>query len=129
VHGDYRLDNLFFDDNREVTALDWQIVTKGVGGYDFAYFVSQSLSAEDRRAYLDELVDTYLATLADAGIEYPEDQFWLDVRRTVLFCLAYPVQAMALDLTDERSVALLHEMAHRSSSAILEMGALQLVPR
>ena len=100
AHGDYRLDNLFFDDARTVTALDWQITMKSVGGYDFAYFVSQSLSAADRRRYLDDLVQTYLATLADAGISYPEDQFWFDVRRTLLFCLAYPVQCMALDLTD-----------------------------
>jgi hypothetical protein len=129
THGDYRLDNLFFDEARTVTALDWQITTKSVGGYDFAYFVSQSLSAADRRQYLDDLVQTYLATLADAGITYPKDQFWLDVRRTLLFCLAYPVQAMALDLTDPRAAELVREMAHRASSAITEMGALELVPR
>ena len=127
AHGDYRLDNLFFDDERSVTALDWQITTKTVGGYDFAYFVSQSLSAADRRAHLDELVATYLDTLAEAGVSYPEDQFWFDVRRTLLFCLAYPVQCMALDLTDERSAALVREMAHRASTAIMEMGALSLV--
>ena len=129
AHGDYRLDNLFFDNARTVTALDWQITTKSVGGYDFAYFVSQSLSAGDRRRYLDDLVQTYLATLGDHGIAYPEDQFWLDVRRTLLFCLAYPVQAMALDLTDPRAAALVREMAHRASSAITELGALELVPR
>jgi hypothetical protein len=127
-HGDYRLDNLFFDDSRAVTALDWQITTKAVGGYDFAYFVSQSLSAADRRRYLDELVRTYLGTLADAGISYPEDQFWFDVRRTLLFCLVYPVQVMALDLTDPRAAALVREMAQRASSALTEMGALELVP-
>jgi ecdysteroid kinase len=124
-HGDYRLDNLFFDDNRTVTALDWQITTKTVGGYDFGYFVSQSLSSADRRQYLDELVATYLGTLADAGITYPPDQFWLDVRRTVLFCLAYPVQVMALDLTDPRAAALVRELTQRASSAIIEMGALE----
>jgi len=128
AHGDYRLDNLFFDDSRTVTALDWQITMKSVGGYDFAYFVSQSLSAADRRRYLDDLVETYLATLADAGISYPEDQFWFDVRRTLLFCLVYPVQCMALDLTDPRAAALVREMAHRASSAITEMGALELLP-
>lgn len=127
-HGDYRLDNLFFDDARDVTALDWQITTKTVGGYDFAYFVSQSLSADDRRLYLDELVATYLGTLADAGIDYPEDQFWLDVRRALLFCLVYPVQVMALDLTDPRAAALVREMTQRASTAIIEMGALELVP-
>ena len=114
---------------RAVTALDWQITTKTVGGYDFAYFVSQSLTAEDRRQFVDELVATYLATLADAGITYPEDQFWLDVRRNLLFCLVYPVQVMALDLTDPRAAALVRELTQRASSAIHEMGALELLPR
>jgi hypothetical protein len=129
AHGDYRLDNLFFDDRRTVTALDWQIVTKTVGGYDFAYFVSQSLTAADRRQFVDDLVATYLGTLAEAGITYPEDQFWLDVRRNLLFCLVYPVQVMALDLTDPRSAALVRELTQRASSAITEMGALELLPR
>ena len=128
AHGDYRLDNLFFDDSHTVTALDWQLTFKGVGGYDFAYFISQSLTAADRRRHLDELVDTYLTTLADAGIDYPAEHFWLDVRRTLLFCLAYPVQAMALDLTDPRAAALVREMADRASSAIIELDALQLIP-
>jgi hypothetical protein len=125
AHGDYRLDNLFFDDSRNVTAVDWQLVTRGVGGYDFAYFVSQSLSTADRRRYLDELVDTYLGTLTDAGVSYPTEHFWTDVRRALLFCLAYPVQAMALDLTDPRAAALVREMADRAASAILEVGALE----
>ena len=128
AHGDYRLDNLFFDEARTVTALDWQITTKNVGGYDFAYFVSQSLSVADRRQHLDALVETYLSTLADAGVVYPVDQFWFDVRRTLLFCLAYPVQCMALDLTDPRAAELVRDMTDRSSSAILDMGALELLP-
>ena len=78
MHGDYRLDNLFFDDVGGVTALDWQITTKGVAGFDFGYFVSQSLSARDRRRYLDELVGTYQRELAAAGVNYPEDDFWSD---------------------------------------------------
>ncbi len=128
AHGDFRLDNLFFDGGRTVTALDWQITTKNVGGYDFAYFVSQSLSADDRRRYLDDLVAAYLGSLSAEGIVYPHEQFWNDVRRTLLFCLAYPVQAMSLDLTDPRSAALVREMAHRAATAIIEMGALALAP-
>ena len=129
AHGDYRLDNLFFDDAGTVTAVDWQITTKAVGGYDFAYFVSQSISADDRRRFADDLVATYLDTLAGAGITYPQDQFWLDVRRCLLFCLAYPVQVMALDLSDPRAAELLRELTQRASSAIIEMGALELLPR
>jgi hypothetical protein len=127
VHGDYRLDNLFFDEQREVTAVDWQIIVKGVGGYDFGYFVSQSLSIDDQREHVDSLAETYLETLRGTGITYPEEQFWFDVRRTVLFCLTYPVQAMALDLTDPRAAALVRTLAKRASNAIIEMGALDLV--
>jgi hypothetical protein len=127
VHGDYRLDNLFFDEQREVTAVDWQIIVKGVGGYDFGYFVSQSLAVDDQREQLDSLAETYLETLRGTGITYPEEQFWFDVRRTVLFCLTYPVQAMALDLTDPRAAALVRTLAKRASNAIIEMGALDLV--
>ena len=61
--------------------------------YDFAYFVSQSLTIDDRRAQWDRLAAIYLDTLAAAGAVYPPDQFWLDVKRTLLFCLVYPVQA------------------------------------
>jgi hypothetical protein len=129
VHGDYRLDNLFFAADGAVTAIDWQIVVKGVGAYDFAYFVSQSISAADRRAWLDELAGVYLDTLRNAGAEYPEDQFWHDVRRSVLFCLAYPVQIMALDLSDPRAEALARELSERSMTAIVELGALDLVGR
>jgi aminoglycoside/choline kinase family phosphotransferase len=127
VHGDYRLDNLFFDEQCEVTAVDWQITMKGVGGYDFGYFVSQSLTVDNQREYVDALAQTYLETLCGAGIIYPEEQFWLDVRRTVLFCLTYPVQCMALDLTDPRAAALVRALAQRASNAIIEMGALDLV--
>jgi hypothetical protein len=127
THGDYRLDNLFFDEAGNVTALDWQLVFKGVAGYDFAYFVSQSLSVADRRRYIDELAQAYLGACADAGVGYPDSQFWTDVRRALLFCLAYPVQAMAADLTDPRAAALVREMADRSGSAILELGALEHV--
>ena len=102
--------------------------THVLGGYDVAYFVSQSLSPETRRAHLDSLAATYLATLRDNGATYSDEQFWLDVRRTLLFCLAYPVQAMALDLSDARAAALVHEMADRASSAILELDAMELTP-
>jgi hypothetical protein len=41
--------------------------------------------------------------------------------------LTYPVQIMALDLTDARAAALVREIANRSTSAILELGALELI--
>jgi hypothetical protein len=89
--------------------------------------VSQSLTVESQREHIHSLAQIYLETLRAAGITYPEEQFWVDVRRTVLFCLVYPVQVMALDLTDPRAAALVRELANRASNAIIEMGALDLV--
>lgn len=127
LHGDFRLDNLFFDPERNVTALDWQVTVKGPAGYDFAYFLSQSLTAEDRREHIGDLASTYLETLASEGVEYLEDDFWHDVRRSLIFCLFYPVQCMAYDFTDPRVGVLVREMGLRSTSAIIELGALTLI--
>ena len=114
THGDFRMDNLFFHDDGAVSAIDWQICAKGPGGYDFAYFVSQSLTIDDRRAQWDRLAAIYLDTLAAAGAVYPPDQFWLDVKRTLLFCLVYPVQVASLDLSDPHSLELLLEIGARA---------------
>ena len=59
LHGDLRLDQLFFGigaDDPPVTALDWQITSKGRGAYDVAYFLSQSLAPETRRSCESQLV-------------------------------------------------------------------------
>jgi Phosphotransferase enzyme family len=127
THGDFRMDNLFFHDDGAVSAIDWQICAKGPGGYDFAYFVSQSLTIDDRRAQWDRLAAIYLDTLAAAGAVYPPDQFWLDVKRTLLFCLVYPVQVASLDLSDPHSLELLLEIGARAMRAILECDTLALI--
>ena len=51
LHGDYRLDNLFFDPGAEdpVAAIDWQICGLGRAPYDIAYFMSQSLTPRTAR--------------------------------------------------------------------------------
>ncbi len=129
VHGDFRLDNLFFHDDGAVSAIDWQICLKGSGGYDIAYFISQSLTSAARRELLDGLVELYLGTLAELGIRYPAEQFWLDFRRGLLFDLVYPIQAASLDLTDPRARGLVREMGSRAITAIVECGTLSLVDR
>lgn len=45
LHGDYRLDNLMFDD--QVHVVDWQTVTVGLPARDLAYFPGTSLHTED----------------------------------------------------------------------------------
>ena len=42
IHGDYRLDNLFFgtdESDYELAVIDWQIASRGGAAYDVAYFI------------------------------------------------------------------------------------------
>ncbi len=127
AHGDFRLDNLFFQ-NETLKVIDWQICIKTVGGYDVGYFLSQSLTIEDRRNHETELLDRYRKTLSEIGLDYPQDRLMEDYRRSILFCLAYPVQASAAALVNERAVQLVTEMFARVSTAIEDLDADEFLP-
>lgn len=131
-HGDFRLDNLFFGTaprHAAVTILDWQICFRGRGGFDLAYFVSQSLTAEDRRANEDRLIDRYAKGLAARGIDYPREELVRDYKRTVAYCFIYPIVATGqIEVTSERQLQLLQEMLDRSITAIEDTGALDILP-
>ena len=127
AHGDFRLDNLFFQ-NEDLKVIDWQICIKTVGGYDVGYFLSQSLTIEDRRNHESDLLDKYRKTLSEIGLDYPQDRLMEDYRRSVLFCLAYPVQASAAALVNERAVQLVTEMFARVSTAIEDLNADEFLP-
>jgi len=134
AHADYRLDNLFFRPTSggggpEVVAIDWQICVKTVGGYDVGYFLSQSLTVENRRAHEARLLEAYRETLAESGIDYPADQLWEDYRRTALFCLCYPIQAGGtIELVNERAVRLVGDMLDRVVTAIRDLDAAEFLP-
>lgn len=132
LHGDLRLDQLFFavePDDPPVTALDWQITCTGRGAYDVAYFVSQSLSTQTRRACEAGLLDRYAQLLAELGIVYPATELLRDYRLTTAWCFAYPViGAGQADIANDRQLELLRTMAANSAAAIQDHDALSLRP-
>ena len=127
AHGDFRLDNLFFR-AENLFVIDWQICVRTSGAYDLGYFLSQSLTTVDRRSHEKNLLDLYQKELAETGIDYPVDDLWRDYRRSVLFCLCYPIQAGGgIELANERAVQLVAEMFGRVSSAIEDLDADQFM--
>ena len=71
IHGDYRLDNMFFDrvdDRPRVTVIDWQFTARCRGAYDVAYFIGLDFDGDDRRLHEDELLSAYLDALRTAGV-------------------------------------------------------------
>ncbi len=68
LHGDFKLDNLFFLPSGEIVAVDWGLVMAGPGMFDVAFFLSQNLLCEDRRRLEIDLIHTYVRALAAAGV-------------------------------------------------------------
>lgn len=132
LHGDLRLDQLFFAIDRDdpaVTALDWQVTGKGRGAYDVGYFLSQSLSTNVRRSCESDLLTRYAARLAEAGIDYPASELERDYRIAVAWCFMYPVLgAGRVDVANDRQLELLRAIFERSASAIEDHDALSLRP-
>ena len=133
LHGDYRLDNLFFgtgvDGHTRVVAVDWQMNSVGVGPYDVAYFLSQSLESSIRSRHDRDLLGTYHDALRGASVrDYSFEQCWEDYRVAALWVLVYPVAGTTDAITDERARQLLQAMATRSARTIVDIDALALLP-
>lgn len=81
IHCDVRLENIFFPsapDEPPVALVDWQFGAKGRGGWDLAYFLSQSIEPDLRKSHERELLERYRTRLATKGIDYPRDELWTD---------------------------------------------------
>jgi hypothetical protein len=132
LHGDLRLDQLFFAveaDDPPVTALDWQITSKGRAAYDVAYFLSQSLATETRRSCEGRLIERYSECLAAHKVDYPRDELRRDYRLTTAWCFIYPVIAAGrIDPANDRQLELLHTILDRAAMAIEDHDALSLRP-
>ncbi|GAA3382588.1 phosphotransferase family protein [Cryptosporangium minutisporangium] len=128
VHGDYRLDNLMFHPDRpEVAALDWQTISVGHPGRDVAYFLANSLSADDRRATENELVAAYHAELVRLGVRgYSLEDCLAGYRTGVLHAPLITVLGCVY-ATAERSPAadaMFLSMTARACQAIRDLGTL-----
>jgi aminoglycoside/choline kinase family phosphotransferase len=123
THGDFRADNLFFEPDGSVAAVDFQLIGTGRGAYDLAYFVTQSITSEDASEHEQALFDRWIAALAAAGV--PEEDLataWDDYRAAALFCLVYPVVAWrGMDAGDPRQTSLASTMLERFDRAVAEL--------
>jgi hypothetical protein len=136
-HGDYRADNLMFDDATggadHVGVLDWQVSYRGAGVGDVAYLISQSMTAETRRAHDRDIVsawyDELCSSLGRAPDGYSRADAWDGYRMASASMTAMAVIGGAqADPANERGRELVHDMAVRSFSAALELDAASLLP-
>jgi hypothetical protein len=84
IHGDYQLENMFFDlqhpENEPVVA-DFQICMLGRGPYDLGYFLGSNMEPVERRMHEEHLLQVYYNTLLENGVEaYRYEDFLDDYR-------------------------------------------------
>lgn len=129
VHGDYRQDNMLYSDGHtDALVMDWQISGRGKGVFDIAYFMCQSVDSGLRAEIEEDVLAYYVATLAEAGVDYALDDCRDDYRRAVLGCMVYPITVCGtLDTANERGRALGECMLSRNLTAIRELACLDLL--
>ncbi len=130
LHGDIRIDNMMFGPDGIPYVLDFQLTGAGNASYDIGYFLSQSLTSENRAAWERELFEHYVNALQAAGVSGVEGEaLWETYEMACLYCLIYPMAGAAtLGDTDERTFALYQEMMNRSGAAIADLDLGRLIP-
>ena len=91
VHGDARLDNLFFDGDDPIL-LDWQLAVRGRGPLDIAYLIGSSMNVEDQGPNWERLLHRYHDALMAGGVSaYAWEQCLRDYRESVLYLTVGPM--------------------------------------
>ena len=129
VHGDFRLDNMFFLDDGGVAVIDWQMSMRAPGQTDLVYFCANNLSVEMRRAHEDALITRYVAGLHAAGV--PADAVTIEgVRRGYLegllfYAVSFGASLLTIDPANERGAALFDALVRRTFTAVddLDVGS------
>jgi len=129
IHGDWRADNLLFEPDGSVAALDFQLIGTGRGTYDLAYFITQSLDRADAAEHERALFDRWRSAVEAAGVPAADNATaWEDYRKAALFCLVYPVVAWrGMDAGDPRQVGLATTMLERFERAVAELDLADLL--
>lgn len=94
LHRDPQLDNILFDADNRAILLDWQLLGKGRGVWDVAYFLISSVPPALRRSNERAWVAAYHADLLARGIQgYDLETCWRDYLRSVMAKLFVTVWA------------------------------------
>jgi len=130
IHGDFRLDNLFFSDDGSVAVIDWQLSMRAPGQTDLVYFCANNLTVPDRRELEDELIERYVDGIHAAGI--PADRVTLETVRQgyiegmLFYAVSFGASLLTIDPANARGAALFDELVRRTFAAVddLDSGSL-----
>jgi len=130
VHGDFKVDNLFFGEVPErVVVIDWQLAFRGPGVFDLAYLLTRSTAVELRRAReWEELRSWHDRVRSQVTTTYSFEDTVADYRRSALVGVLYcVVGAQAIDPDNTRGERLFTKIVQRAFCAAIDLGLQDLL--
>lgn len=127
VHGDFRLDNMFFDSRGSMTLIDWQLSMRAPSTTDLVYFLGTNLPTDMRRSVQDDLIERYSRAMRTGGV--PDE--WADPQRItqgyaegcLFYCTSFAASILTLDTANERGASLMDALVRRAFSAADDLDA------
>ncbi len=132
VHGDARLDNLFFTPGTdEFALLDWQLALRNRGVYDLVWLLATSMNVEDQATAVPDLVRRYHRALEAHGVRWSLDELRRAAAEQSVFLLSGPLSLVGtFDFAgagDGRAAQLTRKWVGRGFNLALLLGADEIV--
>jgi hypothetical protein len=127
IHADPRVDNIIFEHTPagdRACVIDLQSIAVGDPAFDLAYFLTGSLSPQDRAACERRLVLDHAQALARAGADLGPEQAWESYRQNAVAGLMATVSAAGILAVERRADPLILALAERNCAAVLELDGL-----
>jgi aminoglycoside/choline kinase family phosphotransferase len=127
IHGDFRLDNMFFGPDGSMTLIDWQLSMRAPSTTDLVYFLGTNLPTDMRRAVQDDLIERYSRAMRAGGVPVE----WADPQRItqgyaegcLFYCTSFAASILTLDTANERGASLMDSLVRRAFSAADDLDA------
>lgn len=124
IHGDLRLDNVFFAGDEVRALIDWQLARTAAAVVDVAYFIAGSVAPDVDEAEVEALLRRYHAALVAHGIDdYPYERFLADYDDGLLAALGGVTLVEQLDMGDDRGPRLVETMVSRLDARLARVPA------
>jgi hypothetical protein len=127
IHGDFRLDNMFFGADGSMTLIDWQLSMRAPSTTDLVYFLGTNLPTDMRRTVQDDLIERYSRAMRAGGVPHE----WSDPRRItqgyaegcLFYCTSFAASILTLDTANERGASLMDSLVRRAFAAADDLDA------
>jgi hypothetical protein len=131
THGDYRPDNMLFDEanpSKPLVIVDWQTAGVGNGATDIGYYLGTALSPDMRKAHEADLVALWRSALLASGVpEADTKDLWTAYQRDSVAGFVMGVLASMIVVQTPRGDAMFLEMCARSAQMVDDHGALGMI--